>query len=174
MRYVSLIFCLISFSWAFSQEHVDLTKKEGKFVNAMFQEGLTAEAIVLTDQDLAFAGSLRDGDRVFLLRQQDVMLGYMLSTRALGRYDYFDYLLAYAPDLSVLGLTVTVYRSTHGAAICQKRWLSQFEGYEGEELTLGKEIDAVSGATISATSLVKDMRRCYQLMIGLKEEGIFQ
>ena len=163
MRYVSLIFCLISFSWAFSQEHVDLTKKEGKFVNAMFQEGLTAEAIVLTDND-----------RVFLLRQQDVMLGYMLSTRAKGRYDYFDYLLAYAPDLSVLGLKVTVYRSTHGAAICQKRWLSQFEGYAGEELTLGKEIDAVSGATISATSLVKDMRRCYQLMIGLKEEGIFQ
>ena len=102
------------------------------------------------------------------------MPGYLLSTRALGRYDYFDYLLAFAPDFSVLGITITVYRSSHGAAICQKKWLSQFEAYAGEELTLGKEIDAVAGATISATSMVKDIKRCYHLMITLTEEGIIQ
>lgn len=174
MKFISIIFFLVNFTLVFSQEHVDLTKKEHKFVQAVFQEGLTAEAIVLTDQDLALAGSLREGDRFYLLRQEDVLCGYLLSTRALGRYDYFDYLLAYAPDLSVRGLTITVYRSSHGAAICQKKWLSQFEAYAGEELTLGKEIDAVAGATISATSLVKDIKRCYQLMITLKEEGIIQ
>lgn len=174
MRYLSLIFCLINFSWAFSQEPIDLTKKEQKFVHAIFQEGLTAEAIVLTDKDLALVGSLKVGDRLYLLRQEDVLSGYMLSTRALGRYDYFDYLLAYAPDLSVSGLTITVYRSSHGAAICQRKWLSQFEAYAGEELTLGKEIDAVAGATISATSLVEDVKRCYQIMITMKEEGIIQ
>jgi hypothetical protein len=174
MRYVSLVFSLISFSWAFSQEHVDLTKKEQKFVQGVFQEGCTAEVIVLPDQDIAPVGFLWDGDRIYLLRRQDEVLGYLLSTRAKGRYDYFDYLLAYAPDLSVRGLTITVYRSSHGAAICQKKWLSQFKDYAGEELTLGKEIDAVSGATISATALVKDMKRCYQCMNGLKEEGIIQ
>jgi hypothetical protein len=174
MKFISLIFFLVNFTLLFSQEHVDLTKKEQKFVNLMFQEGLTAEAIVLTDQGLALSGSLREGDRFYLLRQEDVLHGYMLSTRALGRYDYFDYLLAYAPDLSVRGLTITVYRSSHGAAICQKKWLSQFEAYAGEELTLGKEIDAVAGATISATSLVKDINRCYQLAITLKEERIIQ
>jgi hypothetical protein len=174
MKYISLIFFLVNFTWVFSQAHVDLTKKEQKFVSHMFHEGLTAEAIVLTDQDLALSGSLREGDRFYLLRQEDVLHGYLLSTRALGRYDYFDYLLAYAPDLSVKGLTITVYRSAHGAAICQKKWLSQFEAYTGEELTLGKEIDAVSGATISATSLVKDIKRCYQFIIALKEEGIIQ
>ncbi len=174
MRYVSFIFCLVSFSWAFSQEHGDLTKKEQKFVKGIFQEGLTSEAIDLSDQDIALAGSLRDGDRVYLLKQQDEVLGYLLATRAKGRFDYFDYLLAYSPDLSVRGLTITVYRSSHGAAICQKKWLNQFEAYAGEELTLGKEIDAVAGATISATSLVKDMKRCSQLMIDLKEGGIIQ
>jgi len=114
------------------------------------------------------------GDRAFLLRHEDLVPGYLLSTRAMGRFEYFDYLLAFAPDFSVLGLTITVYRSSHGAAICQKKWLSQFEDYAGEELILGKEIDAVAGATISATALVKDMQRCYQLMISLKEEGIIQ
>jgi hypothetical protein len=174
MRYISLIFCLVSFSWAFSQDHNLLTKKEAKFVSRTFQEGSTAEALMIPDKDSAIAGSHLDGDRVYLLRQQDMVLGYLLSTRAMGRFEYFDYLLAFAPDFSVLGLTITVYRSSHGAAICQKKWLSQFEAYAGEELTLGKEIDAVAGATISATAIVKDMKRCYQLMISLKEEGIMQ
>ena len=143
-------------------------------MNGIFQEAWTAEAIVIPDQDSVRTGSLLEGDWVYLIKQQDLVLGYLLSTRAKGRFDYFDYLLAYAPDLSVKGLTVTVYRSLHGAAICQKRWLSQFEGYAGEELTLEKEIDAVAGATISATSMVKDMKRCYQIMINLKEGGMIQ
>jgi len=174
MRLILLIFCLLNFSWALSQEHIPLTKKEEKFINGMFKEGLTAEAVIIPDQGSAGAELLKDGDRIYVLRQQNLVQGYLLSTQAKGRYDYFDYLLAYAPDLSVKGLTVTVYRSLHGAAICQKRWLSQFEGYAGEDLTLGKEIDAVAGATFSATSLVKDVKRGYQIMISLKEEGMIQ
>jgi hypothetical protein len=174
MRLLFVIFSVFSFSWALSQDHNLLTKKEAKFVSGIFQDGSTAEALMITDQNTEITESLLDGDRAFLLRHQDLVLGYLLSTRAMGRFEYFDYLLAFAPDFSVLGLTITVYRSSHGAAICQKRWLSQFEAYAGEELTLGKEIDAVAGATISATALVKDMKRCYQLMISLKEEGIIQ
>jgi Na+-translocating ferredoxin:NAD+ oxidoreductase RnfG subunit len=140
----------------------------------MFGEDWTAEATLLPEQNSVNAVPFLDGDRIYLLRQQDIVLGYLLSTRAMGRYDYFDYLLAFAPDFSVLGITITVYRSSHGAAICQKKWLSQFEAYGGEELTLGKDIDAVAGATISATAMVKDMKRCYQLMISLKEEDFIQ
>ena len=165
MKLLFVLFFVFSFSWILAQDHNLLTKKEVKFVSRIFQEGSSATEIT---------ESLQDGDRAFLLRHQDLVVGYLLSTRAMGRYEYFDYLLAFAPDYTVLGLTITVYRSSHGAAICQKKWLSQFEAYAGEELTLGKDIDAVAGATISATSLVSDMKRCYQLMISLKEEGIIQ
>ena len=165
MRLLFVLFSVFSFSLALSQDHNLLTKKETKFVSGIFQEGSSATEIT---------ESLQDGDRAFLLRHQDIVVGYLLSTRAMGRFEYFDYLLAFAPDYTVLGLTITVYRSSHGAAICQKKWLSQFEAYAGEELTLGKDIDAVAGATISATALVRDMKRCYQLMISLKEEGIIQ
>jgi len=165
MKLLFVLFFVFSFSWILAQDHNLLTKKEAKFVSGIFQEGSSATEIT---------ESLQDGDRAFLLRNQDLVLGYLLSTRAMGRYEYFDYLLAFAPDFSVLGLTITVYRSSHGAAICQKKWLSQFEAYAGEELTLGKDIDAVAGATISATAMVNDMKRCYQLMISLKEEGIIQ
>ena len=172
MRYIFLLICLSSFSWALSQDHKLLAKKEEKFVKGIFQEVWTAEALAMPVQDSLKTGPLQEGDRVYILKQQDLVLGYLLSTRALGRFDYFDYLLAYAPDFSVLGLTITVYRSSHGAAICQKKWLSQFEAYAGEELTFGKDIDAIAGATISATSLTKGVQRCYQIMINLKEQGL--
>jgi hypothetical protein len=171
MRYILLILGLFSFSVALAQEQIPLTKKESRFVKAMFSEGAYPEELNVPAQDTSIRSALRDGDRVYLIRLKDQVSGYLLSTSAMGRYDYFDYLLAFNPDLSVLGLTITTYRSPHGAAICQKKWLSQFKGYSGEELRLGKEIDAVSGATISATSLLKDLRRCNQILIRLKAEG---
>ena len=128
----------------------------------------------LEGKDLEDWEDYREGDRVFLLGQQDQPNAYLLSTRAMGRYEYFDYLIAYDKDFSVLDVTVTTYRSSHGAAICQKKWLRQFAGYSGEELSLGKDIDSISGATISAGSMVKDMGRCHGLMRSLMEAGIIQ
>jgi Na+-translocating ferredoxin:NAD+ oxidoreductase RnfG subunit len=172
MRYLFILLFLFSFSWARSQEPEPLTKKELKFVKAMFSEEAYAEEISIQGQDPVRSGSILEGDHVYLVRKEDQLNGYLLSTSALGRYDFFDYLVAYAPDLSILGMTVTAYRSSHGAAICQKKWLGQFDGYSGEELTLGKEIDAVAGATISATSMVEDVQRCYRLMSSLREAGL--
>lgn len=171
MRYSSILFGLLCFTWALAQGQTDLTKKEARFVKTVYAEDAYTEALDISIHDSAISVVLKVGDRIHLVRQQDQVLGYLLSTRAMGRVDYFDYLLAFAPDLSVLDLTVTVYRSSHGAAICQKKWLSQFKGYTGEELHLGREIDAISGATISATSLLQDLKRCYQLLIRLREVG---
>lgn len=159
MRLIFLFATMFSFTWVLSQDHDLLTKKEQKFASRIFEGEPSAER-------------LDTPDRVYLVKKQDAILGYLLTTSSKGRYDYFDYVVAYTPDFSVLGLSILIYRSSHGAAICQKGWLRQFEGYAGEELRLGKEIDAVAGATISATSLLKDLERAHQLMISLKEQGI--
>ena len=173
-KYLGLIVFVSCFSWAFSQDQQLLTKKESKFVKGMFSEGWSSEALLIPDQNAVISGLLLEEDRVHIIWEQGLVLGYLLSTRAMGRFDHFDYLIAFASDFSVLGLTITVYRSSHGAAICQKKWLSQFEAYAGEDLKYGKDIDALSGATISATSMVKDVQRCYQIMISLKEEALIQ
>jgi Na+-translocating ferredoxin:NAD+ oxidoreductase RnfG subunit len=161
IRLIFLFAAMFCFTWALSQDPNPLSKKEQKFASRIFEGEPLAERLNIPD-------------RVYLMKKQDTVLGYLLSTSAKGRYDYFDYTVAYATDFSVMGLSILVYRSSHGAAICQKGWLRQFEGYAGEEMTLGKEIDAVAGATLSATSLVKDMKRVHQRMILLKEEGIIE
>jgi hypothetical protein len=174
IRLILLFLALGSFSLALSQDPGHLSKKEQKFADRVFEGETSAELLVIPDRDAAGKNLFLEGDRVYMLSRQDLVTGYLLSTRAMGRYDYFDYIIAYAPDLSVIDLSILIYRSDHGAAICQKGWLGQFKAYAGEELTLGKDIDAIAGATISATSIVRDMRRSYLLMVGLKEEGIIR
>ena len=51
------------------------------------------------------------------------------------------------------------YAATHGQEVSVKRWLDQFAGHDGAEpLRVGKEIDAISGATISVYALVADVQ----------------
>jgi Na+-translocating ferredoxin:NAD+ oxidoreductase RnfG subunit len=172
MHLVYILAGILSFSGLPAQERGNLTKKEEKFLKQIYPVDVWAEGISLPANDTAIVVYMKEGDQIYRVGQEDQLLGYLLSTRAPGRYEDFDYLLAYTPDLSILGVKVTNYRSSHGAAICQKRWLSQFVGHRGESLSLGKEIDAVGGATISASSLVLDLNRCYQLMQRLKDSDL--
>lgn len=151
-----------------------LTRTEKKEASRIFSEGWETTHVDLSAYKLATDSLLRKEDGVFILEHEGAVAGYMLRTSAKGRYDNFDYVVFYSPELEVVGVKVTVYRSTQGAAICQKKWLGQFKGYAGGDLAIGKEIDAISGASISAQSMVDDMQRCFTLMTSLKADGCFR
>ena len=58
-----------------------------------------------------------------------------------------------------MNVNVFNYEATHGQEITSKRWLKQFVNFQGEnELVAGKNIDAISGATISVNGIVKDLQ----------------
>ena len=51
------------------------------------------------------------------------------------------------------------YQATYGYEITNKRWLKQFIGFgEDELLEVGKNIDAISGATISVHAITYDIQ----------------
>lgn len=172
MRVWFMIFCLAFISSAMAQVQHTLSKKEMKEVFRIFEGEVEVGEVILADFSTSTGEMLREGDLIFEITEENENRGYVLSTEAKGRYDYFDYSVYYSEELVVKGVIVTVYRSTHGAAICQRKWLSQFNGYDGEKLTLGRQIDAISGATFSAESMVQDIQRCYVLMTGLIEDGL--
>ena len=147
------------------------TRQENKEIARIFGREAIPEQVDLTPYRLSLTGLLKEADQLFRMDQKGEAAGYMLRTSARGRFENFDYTVFYSSGLSVWSVKVTVYRSSHGAAICQKKWLSQFEGYEGGELILGREIDAISGASISAQSMVEDIQRCHVLMSWLRAEG---
>lgn len=168
IKLICILYFMAGFSLLHSQGSI-LTKKEKKEASRIFSGELEAEPVDLSGHNLSLDSLLKEGDRLFKFVQDEKVAGYMLGSSAKGRYENFDYIVFYNPELAVLGVKVTVYRSTHGAAICQSKWLGQFQGYEGGELVLGRDIDAISGASISARSMVEDIQRCFLLMNGLKE-----
>jgi hypothetical protein len=75
-----------------------------------------------------------------------------------NEFEFFDYFIIYNISNSILNLCIYNYEASHGQEITAKGWLKQFRGYDGsDKLEVGKEIDAISGATISVNSIVDDI-----------------
>ena len=162
-----LILWPVFLSQTYAREECKPHKRAVKAAEKIFGETMVIESFLEAEGSVGASEYLHPGDCIYRITANEKLQGYLLSTNAKGRFDYFDYSVIFSENMTVQKVIVTVYRSTHGAAICQKNWLSQFEGYTGGVLELGSDIDAVSGGTISATSMVKDIQRCHLLISSL-------
>jgi hypothetical protein len=74
-------------------------------------------------------------------------------------FEYFDYFVLFDFAGQVLKVSVYNYQATHGQEITIKGWLKQFKGYKGEKaLVVGKDIDTISGATISVYGITENVQ----------------
>lgn len=79
--------------------------------------------------------------------------------------EYFDYLIVFDSNASVKLVKVYNYQATHGQEVGNKGWLKQFQGYDGNRaLSVGKSIDAISGATVSVYSITDDIQEKTKLL----------
>ena len=92
---------------------------------------------------------------VYRVKQNGEPTGYIVDAQGKGRYDLFYYVIYYTADLQIEWIRITGYFSNHGGQISSKNWLKQFIGFKGGELNYGNDIQAISGATKSATSITK-------------------
>lgn len=70
-------------------------------------------------------------------------------------YETFYCMTIYSPGLEIEVVHVLEYGSRYGYEITAASWLKQFKGKKGGTLKLNKDIDAISGATISAHAVVR-------------------
>ena len=74
-------------------------------------------------------------------------------------YEYFDYFILFDDRGSVQLVRVFNYEATHGQEITSRGWLKQFAGYsDAKTLEVGKNIDAISGATVSVYAITLDIQ----------------
>lgn len=79
--------------------------------------------------------------------------------------EYFDYLILFDQKGEVKTVRVINYAATHGQQIASTGWLRQFSGFNGGETKqLGKNVDAIAGATISANAITEDINRATQIL----------
>ena len=82
------------------------------------------------------------------------LLGFAFIGTAPSKTDTFEYLVVFDLSLIIKKVNVLVYREDYGGEIGSNRWLKQFVGKaRTTELVVGKNIAAISGATISVYSM---------------------
>jgi len=113
-------------------------------------------------------------DNLFEIHQSEKLIGYFYVGKAPSKTDQFDYMVIFDNELNVRKAKVLIYREDYGNEIGSKRWLKQFIGKSSDDnLKYGQNIDAISGATISANSMTFAVNRLLQSVKILKEQHIF-
>lgn len=140
-------------------EQVYLTKADAP--RAIFPEGTASarKTLDLSDAEVA-ALSKALGRRVEARRYQYVEVksekgtaGIILILDVIGESQPITFAVGVSPDGALQDIQVMVYREPQGEAIQERRFRRQFVGKRAKDpITLDKDIDAISGATISSRS----------------------
>ncbi len=99
-------------------------------------------------------------------RESDT-LGYLATQRVTARSGVFTVNLIMGSDFHVLHAYASQYAGDRGREICSKQFEKQFRGKTpGDPIRIGKDIDAVSGATSSSVAMTDSVRRIARLANG--------
>jgi len=106
------------------------------------------------------------------LQQDGQTAGYFVTDQVIGKFEKIDYAVALAADGSVRAVRVLKYRESHGHEVAEPGWLAQFAGRTAQDpLKAGRDIDGITGATLSVVHLSEGVRRVTRLVAALRAAG---
>jgi len=112
-------------------------------------------------------------DNFYAVKSNQKVLGYIILDDAKSKMRKFDYIVVLDDKLQIINAKILIYREDHGDEISSKRWLRQFFGLTpNDKAVLGKNIDGISGATISVRSMTSEMNLILQDLKSLKEKSV--
>ncbi len=88
------------------------------------------------------------------------LLGYAVTEQVVSRSGPFTILVVITPDLCVKKADVLEYRAIQGRKVRSPKFTKQFTGKcAGDTIELDKDIDAISGATLSSRAMTGGVRK---------------
>ena len=173
------IFILISvFAFGVALQDVPWLDRSGqKRIDKTFEKLWKNQEIAIVALDVSMVIQKELG---FKIRKQTLYklignakhLGYMYLDKAPSKFDKFDYMVIYNPDLTIKEVKVLVYREDYGGEIMSGSFVRQFRGKNSfSKLELGKDIQGISGATISCRSAVEGVRKLTKRIYKLNQAG---
>ena len=86
--------------------------------------------------------------------------GWFIVDQVIGRHDNIPYAIGLDADGAVRGIEILEYRETYGGQIREPLWRAQFIGKrQGAPLTLKRDIQNISGATLSCRHIADGVKR---------------
>jgi Na+-translocating ferredoxin:NAD+ oxidoreductase RnfG subunit len=115
---------------------------------------LTPEQIAAIEHDSGvkvYAGSLR------AWKTDD---GFFFVDSVIGKHDLITYAVALGADGTVRQVEILEYREAYGGEVRNAHWRGQFVGrHHGDAVRTGRDIQNISGATLSCTHVTDGVRR---------------
>lgn len=174
MKWVHFLCLAYFFCFSLSSPHL-------KIPNALQQKLEQAIASTFEDENLTISKvdysqlkiQKKDELYIFKISKNENLLGYAYLSRANSKHDVYDYVVLYDEDVKIKKSKILIYRENYGRQVGSQRWLKQFIGMKpGESFDYGKDISAVSGATITATSMTKAVQISLEDMKAFTKEEL--
>ena len=86
--------------------------------------------------------------------------GWFVVDEVVGKHEFITYAVSINPDGTVKRVEVLEYRESYGFEVADPKWLNQFVAKSaGSTLKLGKDVENISGATLSSKHLTDGVKR---------------
>ena len=107
----------------------------------------------------------------WIISNNDTTIAYALMDNVLGKSMPITFLVILNNEGNILASEVIKYREAYGSEVGNKNWLAQFTYFsDTTDFKVGKNIDGISGATISVNSLSKGIQKMAVLFSFIKDK----
>lgn len=177
-KFLTLIFSLLIAFGCFGRDEIDYQNK--RIISNLKKFGITGFSQL---EEISFNSKTQPEIQGKFFRNKSevsdvkyVFVGRVNSCRSGGcsasgnlqantESEYFDYFILFDSSKAVKQVEVFNYQATHGYEITAKGWLKQFTGFtEKDTLVVNKDIDGISGATISVFAITGDVQQKTRLL----------
>jgi len=122
----------------------------------------TAQPLSLTDAQVKAIE--KSSDTNVLSRQIQLWKvstgGWMIVDQVVGKHEFIPIAVALDDSGAVKAIEILEYREAYGDQVRNPQWLAQFTGkHAGDTLRLTKDIQNISGATLSSKHITDGVRR---------------
>lgn len=102
----------------------------------------------------------RDKIEIWRIRDGSNVLAFALLDHTVAKVKPISFLTLFSAQGQVLQSEILKYRESHGEQVTRPKWLAQFKGKKAEDSWIvGKDIDGISGATLSVNSMTLAIQR---------------
>ena len=178
MRVIAIIILIVFSLAGFGQQEINYNhKKINKFIkktyklnNYKFKEVFSESENQLNGSFFTIESGASSGELIYIGRIKSCRSGGCSIDRDTkdDNYEYFDYIIGFDSNNKIKGIKIYSYQATHGQEVTARWWLKQFYNHRSNKaFEVNKDIDAISGATISVYAMVDDVNYVNQELLKL-------
>ena len=132
----------------------------GEDIQVDFKKWNPPQEIKIYSEKKARSRFMFDHVYIWKISESNSLVGVAILDNVLGKSLPITYLTCFNMDGQLINAHIVKYREDYGYEVGNKRWLNQFIGLDvNSDFIIGKNIDGISGATISVNSVTRGINR---------------